>query len=112
MTDPVIRSRIHYQEHTGVITHETTQPTEDVILERNSELRKNPGVIRDLGAGSGDTWGRQVATIPMILFEKAIRKGYDLNSKDSEHAGKELHRFLQSDMGKVCLVQPNTTRTK
>ena len=54
--------------------HLQTQPAEDLILNRNAELRKNPGVIRDLGAqGSGGTWGRQVASIPEIMYHAAIR---------------------------------------
>lgn len=102
--DEVIRSDIHYQEHTGVITHKTTQPSEDLILQRNAELRKNPGVIQDLGKQSGGTFGRQVASIPFIMYEKAIRDGYGLNSGDAEYRQKELFRYLQSEEGKTCLV--------
>ena len=104
--DQVIRSDVHYQEHTGVLTHKTTQPTEDLILERNAELRKNPGVIQDLGAQSKDgTFGRQVASIPFIMYERAIKDGFELNHKDSDHRSKELFRFLKSEEGKKCLVQ-------
>jgi hypothetical protein len=104
--DEVIRSDVHFQEHTGVLTHKTTQPTEDVILHRNAELRKNPGVIQDLGAQSeGGAFGRQVASIPFVMYEKAIRDGYKLNCGDSEHRSKEVFRFLQSEDGKKCLVQ-------
>ena len=102
--DSVIRSDIHYQEHTGVITHKTSQPSEELILKRNRELRRNEGVIRDLGAQSDGTWGRQVASIPFIRFEKAIRDGYQLQHKDAEFAGKEMNRFLRSDEGRACLV--------
>lgn len=106
MTDEVFRSEIHYQEHTGVITHRTTQPTEDIILERNNELRKNPGAIQDLGSQSpGGTFGRQLASIPFIMFEKAIRDGYELNAKDNKHRSNELFRYLKSEEGKKCLVQ-------
>jgi len=48
--DEVFRSEFHYQEHTGELTHKLTQPSEDLILQRNAELRKNPGVIQDLGS--------------------------------------------------------------
>jgi hypothetical protein len=41
----------------------------------------------------------------MIVYDRAIRDGYDLNNLDSEIAGREMHRFLQSPMGKACLVQ-------
>jgi len=101
-----IKSDVHYQEHTGVLTHKQTQPTEDIILSRNSELRKNAGVIRDLGAGQeGGSWGRQVASIPIIMYDKALREGYDLNNKNHTVAAAEMNRFLQSTDGKMCLVQ-------
>ena len=103
--DEVLRSDIHYQEHTGVLSNKLTQPTEQLILDRNAELRRNKGAIQDLGAQSGEgVFGRQVASIPLILFEKALQQGYQLNSKDSEFAGTETMRFLQSDLGKCCLV--------
>ncbi len=105
MTDEVIRSDVHYQEHTGVLTHKTTQPSEKLILERNAELRKNPKVIKDLGSNEGGTWGRQVASIPFIMFEAAIRAGFDLNCRDAEQRQKEMFRYLQTDEGKKCLVQ-------
>ena len=104
--DEVIRSDVHYQEHTGELTHLTTQPTEDVILHRNAELRKNPGVIHDLGAQTEDgSFGRNVAAIPFIMYEAAIRAGFQMNSGDAEHRSKELFRYLKSDEGKKCLVQ-------
>lgn len=106
MMDEVIRSDVHYDDSTDVLTHKTTQPTENIILERNAELRKNPGVIRDLGKQmNGGTFGRQVASIPFIMYEAALRAGFELNSGDSEHRGKELFRYLKSDEGKKCLVQ-------
>ena len=104
--DGVIKSDIHYQEHDGQLTHVTSQPTENLILDRNAELRKAPGVISDLGSKSnGGAWGRQLASIPFIAYEKAIRDGYALNSKDKEHAGLEMHRFLKSETGQQCLVR-------
>ena len=102
----VIRSDVHYQEHTGVLTHVQTQPTEDLILTRAAELRKNPGVIRDLGAQSeGGSWGRSIATIPFIMFDHALRDGYQLNCPDKEIRAKELNRYLNSEEGKKCLLQ-------
>jgi hypothetical protein len=104
--DSVIRSKIHYQEHDGQLTHETSQPTEGIILDRNAELRKNAGSLRDLGAGQeGGAWGRQVATIPFITYDWALRNNFDLNSTDKAHAGLEMNRFLSTPEGKACLVQ-------
>lgn len=104
--DEVFRSEVHYQEHTGVLTHKVTQPSEDLILTRNAELRKNPGVIRDLGAQSKDgTWGRMLASIPFNMYEAAIRAGYALDSKDGKHRSNEVFRYLKSEEGQKCLVQ-------
>lgn len=103
--DEVFRSDVHYQDHTGVLTHKVTQPSEKLILERNAELRKNPGVIQDLGKQSNGTFGRMLASIPFIMYDKAMKDGYELNSGDGEHRSKELFRYLKSEEGKKCLVQ-------
>ena len=103
--DEVFKSDLHYQEHTGVLTHKLTQPTEDIILARNAELRKNPGVIQDLGKQSNGTFGRQLASIPQIMYCAAIRAGFELNCGDAEHRSKELFRYLKTDEGEKCLVQ-------
>jgi len=104
--DEVFKSDVHYQDHTDVLTHKLSQPTEQVILDRNTRLRNNPGVIQDLGAQSeGGSWGRQIASIPLIIFEKAVREGYDLKCQDQKVAGLEMNRFLQTPEGKACLVQ-------
>ena len=103
--DSVIKSEMHYDNHSNTLTHITSQPTEKLILARNAQMRNNPGILHDLGAQSGESFGRMVATIPLIMFEKAIRDGYDLNCPDSQIAGQEMHRFLQSSDGKMCLIQ-------
>lgn len=104
--DSVFRSDIHYQDHTDELTHKTTQPSEQKILDRNSRLRNNPGAIQDLGANQeGGSWGRQVASIPLIIYEKAKRDGFDFDSYDKKYAGLEMQRFLQTPEGKACLVQ-------
>lgn len=96
--------KTEFIEHGTEIARKLTQPSEDIILRRNAELRNNPGALRDLGGDEGD-WGRQVASIPLILWDKALRNGYDLNSKDSKHAERELWRFLKSEDGRKCFVQ-------
>jgi hypothetical protein len=97
MMDEVIASRIEHED--GKLYHETTQPTEDIILQRNQDLRNSPGALRDLD------FGRQVASIPFIMFEAALRAGYDLNCHDRLLRGKEMDRYLKSEEGKKCLVQ-------
>ena len=103
INDGVISSEIKFEQ--GHIVHKTTQPTEGLILERNAELRKNEGVIQDLGAQSGETWGRQVASIPFVVWEKALRAGFQMTHRDSSFANKELFRFLQTPEGQACLIR-------
>ena len=94
-----------YQEHDGTLTRIYDQPSATRILERNAELRKNPGAILDLGAQSGGTFGRQIASIPEIVFYEALHTGYDLLNSDKVIAEREMNRFLRSGIGKACLVQ-------
>jgi hypothetical protein len=98
MVSGVIRSRVVFDDADNKLYHEQTQPTEDIILEDNANLRKD-NALRDL------SFGRQVASIPFILWDKAVRSGYDLNSPDSDIAAKELMRFLRSPEGQVCMVR-------
>ena len=103
--DNTFKSTYHFQEHTGQLTRSLDQPSKKLILERNAELRKNPGAIIDLGKQSGESFGRQVATIPMIMLYEAMANGYDLMAKDKDIAAREMNRFLRSPEGKSCLVQ-------
>ena len=98
MVDEVFKSEFLVSEHTGELAHRLSQPTEDLILSSNAELRKNKGAIRDL------SFGRQVASIPLIMWEKAILDGYQLNCKDKPTREREMNRFLRSEDGKKCLV--------
>lgn len=104
--DNVFKSDVHYQDHTDVLTHKLSQPSEQIILDRNARLRNNPGVIQDLGAQSeGGAWGRQVASIPLIIYENAKRNGFDFEARDKKYAEQEMNRFLQTPAGKACMVQ-------
>jgi len=107
--DGVIKSE--FLSHIDEIAHKQTQPSEDTILARNAELRKNTNALHDLGAQSGESFGRWVASIPFNMFEKAIRDGYDLNSKNADISAKELNRYLQSTEGRMCLVKDTTAKS-
>lgn len=95
-------------EHGTELAHKLTQPTEDIILERNKRLRNNPGAINDLGKGNeGGTWGRWVASIPELNYYAAIKAGYELNAKDPKRRQAEMTRFLATPIGRACLIQEN-----
>ena len=100
-------------EHCNTITHKLTQPTEDIILARNARLRQNQGIINDLGHKSeGGTWGRLMANVPLILWNKAIKDGYDLDSKDKEIRDSERIRYLTTTVeGRACLVCDDTVKS-
>jgi hypothetical protein len=101
--DGVIKSE--FLTHIDEIAHKQTQPSEDLILARNAELRKNPGVIYKLGEQEGHIWGEMVASIPMNMFEKAVRDGYALNSQDPDIAATAMANYLLTPEGKACLVK-------
>ena len=104
--DEVFKTEFRADAHDDTLHHVLTQPSEDLIFEHNAELRKTPGLVRDLGKNSeGGTWGRHVAKVPMITWHMAIKQGFQLNAPDSEIAGREMHRFLLTEEGKKCLVQ-------
>lgn len=97
--DGLVSEYLH-SPHTGEIAHRLHQPNADLILERNKRLRNEPEAFKkneDL---------TQIASIPLLMWEKAIRDGYDLNCRDKEIANKELMRFLRSIEGRACLVTP------
>jgi hypothetical protein len=105
MEDEIFKQRFEYDQTAEKLHRIRYQPTEDLILKRNAELRANKGVINDLGhKNEGGTWGRQVASIPMSLYYDAIDKGYELDSTDRQIREKAMKRFLASDIGKACLV--------
>ena len=98
LTENGLLSEFHYQPHTEIVTHRVSQPNEDLILERNSELRKQPEAF------ASNDYMEQVASIPIVMWEQAIREGYQLNACDNQIADRELFRFLRSENGKKCMV--------
>ena len=74
--DEVFKSE--YEVQGDKLVRALTQPTENLILERNNELRKNPGMIRDL------SFGRWLATIPFNDIEALRRKYPELVHGDAQ----------------------------
>jgi hypothetical protein len=103
---PVFKYKFHWDESDEVLHKTLEQPTEDLILERNANLRNNPDAIKSIGSGT-ETLGRVVANIPFIHLDWAVRNGYDIYSRDNDIAEKELHRFLMSPIGRLSWVRDN-----
>jgi hypothetical protein len=101
--DGVIKSE--FLTHIDEIAHKQTQPSESLILARNAELRKNPGVLYKLGEQEGHVWGEMLASIPMNMYEKAIRDGYPLNHPNTATSAMAMMNYLRTPEGKECLVQ-------
>ena len=91
-------SEFHFQPHTEVLTHRLYQPNENLILDRNQRLRNEPEAF------AKNEWIRPLCAVPLIMWEKAIRDGYDLNCPDKEIADKELFRYLRSPEGMTCMT--------
>jgi len=88
-----------FKEEDGITYRELTQPSEDTILNRNSELRKNTGVINDM------SFGRQLASIPVNAYEKMCRDHPELIKGDSQQRSECMMKILNSSEGKKYLVQ-------
>ena len=98
-TDGVLVNTLHctgHNEVTGVIT----QPSQKLILQRNAELRKNPGSLRDL------SFGRQIASIPLLDY-LALRAKYPklADRSDAKRYSAELIRVLKMPENKEFLVR-------
>lgn len=74
--------------HEDKIYRKLTQPNRDLILNRNAELRKNPGVIRDL------SFARHTFSIPKIDFEILKKKYPVLVDGDADSQRKFYVWFL------------------
>lgn len=99
-TDGIIQNEYHFSEHDEVLTVRQTQPSEQLIMDRNAELRLNPGARRDLTGNDGKTWGRHQANIPNIIYHKVIAEGkYDLSTE------RGIQEWLNGTKeGRACLV--------
>jgi hypothetical protein len=97
MLDEVFKA--DYEIHGDQLVRRLTQPTENIILNRNAELRKNPGAIRDM------SFGRMVASIPFNDYEFLRRKYPELVYGDAEQRQKCMYKILSSSEGARFLVR-------
>lgn len=100
-SDGVFVSHRHRQAHEGVngrYYHTLDQPTRKLILERNAELRKNKGTLKDL------SFGRQLASIPVLDYYALQKKFPKLKSSDAKERSAEMMRVLRMPEYKYLLV--------
>jgi len=88
--DGVFNLHLKNVPHEDRVYRNLTQPTRNIILNRNKELRKNPGAIRDL------SFGRQALSIPLADYEILKRKYPVLVNGSNAEKMKFYHKFIKS----------------
>ena len=74
----------------GELVRRIRQPSEDRILDRNRELRKNPGALREL------TFAGLELNIPVLHYERLTAKYPDLHSLSAETRTRAWRKFMGS----------------
>jgi len=97
--DGVIQSEYKMQPSEGVLYRQMTQPERPLILNRNAELRKNPGVINDL------SFGRQMLSIPEIDYIALCRKYPVLVNGSNKEIEIFYKKFIKSSESLPFRVQ-------
>ena len=89
-SDGVTVSNFKEIKHEDLLYREASQPTRDLILANNAELRKNPGVIRDL------SFARLSLRIPLLDMEILKRKYKILRDGSNQEQRDFWHKFMKS----------------
>ena len=105
--DGSILQKICTQAHEpGRLVVQNTQPSEDIILQRNRDLRNSPGAIRDL------SFGRWIATIPEITLLEWTKKYPELQKgAPSRDRQRKLMQLLSDPANRHLLVQDPTAKS-
>ena len=99
-TDGLIVNEFYHDAHDETMHVRQTQPTEQLILDRNAELRRNKGALKDLSGPDGKKWGGMTASIPVIMYDKVMKAG-KYNLQDDGDLNKWLR---ETPEGRSCLV--------
>ena len=83
----------------GMARSKLVQPSRNMILDNNAELRKNPGAIRSL------SFMGLACTIPLEDWYNLIRKYPDLGSPVAEIQQPAFEKFLRSSESAIYRVQ-------
>ena len=82
--DGLFRTKSVFQPHENKLYVEKTQLNEGLILAANAEKQKREQRPMD--------WGKQVASIPQIMYQKWCKENPELRSKDKEDPQPETAR--------------------
>lgn len=83
----------------GKARSKVVQPTRNLILDNNAELRKNPGAVKTL------SFMKLAATVPLEDWWNALRRDPELNAPDKEIREKAMQRFLSDPGSAIYRVQ-------
>jgi len=90
VADGVFEAEFKTQKSEGRLYRHLTQPSRNIILSRNAELRKNPGSIKDL------SFGRFHLSIPLIDYEVLKVKYPVLKNGSNAERTAFYKRFIRS----------------
>jgi hypothetical protein len=105
--DGGIVQKIVTQAHEpGRLYVQNTQPTEQMILERNKRLQDTPGAIKDL------SFGRWLGSIPSRVFLEWQKKYPELRAgAPSKQRQKRIMELLSRPENRAYLVQDPTRKS-
>lgn len=89
LNDGLFSTRLVYQPHEEKLYAEQNQINERAILEANAEKRKMEQ--RRMG------WGRQVGSIPQIVYSQWLKQHPELRSGDKELRDRTLLKLLREN---------------
>jgi hypothetical protein len=87
--DGLFRTRVKFQPHEGKLYAEKTQLNESAILADNAIKRAMDQ--RPL------EWGRQIASIPQIMYDKWLREHPELRSNDKQIRSMKLLALIREN---------------
>lgn len=87
--DGLFQTKSVFQPHENRLYVEKTQLNEKLILAENAARQKMEQRKME--------WGRQVASIPHILYDKWCRENPELRSKDKEIRSKKLLELIRAN---------------
>lgn len=97
--DDVWLSQYRVCPHEQKLYRKLTQPTRNLILNRNAELRKCPGAVKDMG------FARQSLSIPVEDYEMLKKKYPVLVNGSNAERTKFYKKFIKSSESLIYRVQ-------
>jgi len=87
--DGLFKTRSIFQPHENKLYVEKTQLNENLILRSNAEKQKMEQRKME--------WGRQVASIPHILYDKWCREHPEMRSSDKQIRSAKLLQLIREN---------------